>query len=290
MERREFLKTVGTTVGTTFMGGILKAGEREEDRQPLGVLVDLTRCEGCRVCEFICAETHGLPEPEEDDEVAFAKERNPSDTQWSVVNRYETEKGEVFVKRQCMHCMQPACATACLTRAMYKTPKGPVIWREDKCMGCRFCMISCPFDIPKFEYHSAVPKIQKCRLCWERLENGKQPACVEECPAEALLFGKREKLIEVARERIYKHPDKYVHHIYGEQEVGGTCWLYISAVPFEQLGFRTNLGTTPYPEYTREFLYGVPIVFTVVPAFLLALSNATRQQKEDRESEGQNGR
>jgi ferredoxin len=133
-------------------------------------------------------------------------------------------------------------------------------------------MISCPFDIPKFEYHSWNPRIQKCNLCWERLEAGEKPACVEACPTDALMFGSKRDLMEVARVRIYNHPDDYVHKIYGEHEVGGTGWLYLSAVPFEELGFRTDLGTTPFPEYTRDFLYGVPLVLFGLPALLLALN------------------
>jgi Fe-S-cluster-containing dehydrogenase component len=166
---------------------------------------------------------------------------------------------------------------------MLKTEEGPVIWREDRCMGCRFCMLSCPFDIPKFEYHSAVPKIQKCTMCWERLQEGQQPACVENCPAEALLFGKRKDLLEIARKRIYEAPNDYVHHIYGEHEAGGTGVLYLSSVPFDQIGFRTDLESTPYPELTKDFLYGVPVVLLLWPSFLLALSNATK--KEEMESE-----
>ena len=214
------------------------------------------------------------------------KERSTSETQWSVVNRYETEAGEVFAKKQCMHCLQPACAAACLTKAMLKNPAGPVVWRESKCMGCRFCMISCPFDVPKFEYHSAVPEIHKCVMCWERLQQGQLPACVENCPNEALAFGKRSEMIAEARRRIHDDPQGYVPHIYGEHEVGGTSFLYLAAVPFEQLGFRTDLGTTAYPTYTEDFLYGVPVVLTVLPAFLLALSNATKREGDDPANEG----
>jgi hypothetical protein len=144
-------------------------------------------------------------------------------------------------------------------------------------------MVSCPFDIPKFEYDSANPKIQKCRFCWERLQEGETPACVEECPEEAIIFGTRRELLEIARARIYENPDEYVHHIYGEHEAGGTGWLYLSAVPFEQLGFRTDLGTDSYPELTKEFLYAVPIVLALWPAFLLGLNNATKKANDSEE-------
>jgi Fe-S-cluster-containing dehydrogenase component len=260
-----------------LLGGSAKADEREEQREFVGVLIDTTRCLGCRSCEFACAAANGLPEPDADDPIG---ERKQTPTQLCVVNRYETDIGEVYVKKQCMHCAQPACASACLTKAMLKTERGPVVWREEKCMGCRFCMISCPFDGPKFEYDSPNPKIQKCTLCWERLQKGEKPACVEECPGEALLFGNRRELLDVAKTRIYSEPDRYVHEIYGEHEVGGTGVLYLAGVPFEQLGFRTNVGTTPYPELTKEFLYGVPIVITLWPMFLLALNSAKNARQE----------
>jgi len=190
----------------------------------------------------------------------------------------------VFVKKQCMHCWQPACANACLTKAMLKTKDGPVIWREDKCMGCRFCMLSCPFYIPKFEYDKAVPRIMKCHLCFERLNDGDEPACVEVCPEEAIVFGKRRDLLDEARTRIYTEPDKYVHSIYGEHEAGGTGWIYLAAVPFEQLGFNTNLEMRAYPELARGFLYSVAVVFLLWPPFLLGLSRATGgAEKAERE-------
>jgi hypothetical protein len=145
-------------------------------------------------------------------------------------------------------------------------------------------MVSCPFEIPKFEYDSWNPKIQKCNMCWDRLQEGKGPACVEACPTDALMFGTKRELMEIARVRIYNHPDRYVHQIYGEQEVGGTGWLYLAGVPFDQLGFRTDLGTTPYPEYTKEFLYAVPVVFFGVPSLLYGLS-VLADRKASTESE-----
>jgi Fe-S-cluster-containing dehydrogenase component len=286
MDRRTAVKTLCVASGSALVGKRLVAQEIErptDGKEPMAVLVDTTMCAGCRACEFACAEANGLPEPP--DEVDFSEERNTSETQWSVINRYDTDRGKVFVKRQCMHCLRPACASACLTMAMQKTPEGPVVWREDKCMGCRFCMISCPFDVPKFEYDSANPRILKCGMCWERLEEGEVPACVKNCPFKAITFGPRSEMIEEARRRIYEKPDRYVHHIYGEHEAGGTSWLYLASVPFEQLGFRTDLGTTAYPDLTRGFLYAVPFVLTVVPPFLLALSKASKNGKSAESAE-----
>jgi formate dehydrogenase beta subunit len=272
MDRRGFLKTTLVAGTAALAGGELCAQETRDPEEFVGILVDTTRCIGCRACEVACGEEHDLLVPDVLNDGALEEHRDTSDKQWMVVNKFETEKGEVFVKKQCMHCYQAACASACPTEAMEKTKKGPVTWDGDKCIGCRYCMTSCPFDMPKFEYGEWNPKIQKCTMCFERLAEGKKPACVAACPTDALMFGTRVKNLEIARHRIYSHPDKYVHQIYGEHEVGGTGYIYLSAVPFDQIGFRTDLGTTPYPEYTKEFLYAVPMVLFGVPAFLLGLN------------------
>jgi len=282
MKRRNFLTATGVA-GATLATGRINASSPDplNPKEFVGVLVDTTRCIGCRACEVACSVEHDNFVPDVENDGALEAVRTTSETQWTVVNRFETEKGEVFVKKQCLHCWQPACAAACLTNAMYKTPQGPVIWRSGKCMGCRYCMVSCPFDIPKFEYDEWNPKIQKCNMCFDRLQEGRKPACVEACPTDALMFGMKRELLEVARIRVYNHPTKYVRKIYGEHEVGGTGWLYLAAAPFEQLGFRTDLGTTPYPEYTRDFLYGVPVVLFGLPALLLGLNLLAGRQPED---------
>jgi Fe-S-cluster-containing dehydrogenase component len=284
MNRRGFLKTAAA-VGSALVAPAAKASHPIEETEFIGVLVDTTRCIGCRNCEIACGQENGMDVPDVANDGALELKRETDDERWTVVNRYETDKGEVFAKKQCLHCWQPACVSACLTNAMYKTKEGPVIWREDKCMGCRLCMVSCPFSMPKFEYDEWNPRVQKCNMCKSRLDEGKKPACVESCPTDALRFGQKRELMEIARVRIYNHPTKYVHHIYGEHEAGGTGWLYLSAVPFEQLGFRTDLGTTPYPEYTKQFLYAVPVVFFGGPAFLLGLSllaeSATESEREE---------
>ena len=296
INRRSFLKVLG---GGIVGGGIagaasgnivipkkLKAEEPVSPKQFVGILVDTTRCVGCRSCEAACAEANHLPVPDIADSSALEKERKTTQKQLTVVNRYQTDKGEVFVKQQCMHCNQPGCVAACLVKAMEKRKEGPVTWASN-CMGCRYCMPSCPFEMPKFEYESSNPRIQKCSLCWERLEKGGKPACVENCPEEALTFGPRKQLIEEANRRIYQKPGEYLTHIYGEHEVGGTGYLYISKVPFEQIGFRTDLGTIAYPEYSKGFLYSVPIVLLLWPAFLIGVNTLTKREEEKRRKGGE---
>lgn len=275
IDRRNFFRVLGVTGASLAVGDKLNAAPQEEDQIEFsGILYDSTRCVGCQSCEYACAEANNLPEPVGAPEIGVL--RKTDETRRTVVNAYDTSKGEVYVKRQCMHCNQPACGAACLTQAMHKTKEGPVIWRGDKCMGCRYCMVSCPFDIPKFEYHSPNPKITKCDMCFNRLQEGQLPACVENCPAEALVFGPRIELIKEARRRINENPDMYYDHIYGEHEAGGTGFLYLSPVPFHELGFNTELQNSSYPELSKGFLYSVPTIFILWPALLLGIREATK--------------
>lgn len=265
------------------VGKEMKAENTEENLVEFkAVLYDSTRCVGCQTCEFSCAEANNLPLPEDYPEVGAV--RKTSENCRTTLNVYETSKGQVYVKRQCMHCNEPACAAACLTQAMKKTEEGPVIWRDEKCMGCRYCMISCPFDMPRFEYHSANPNITKCTMCADRQAEGKIPACIENCPAEALTFGTRRELLAEARKRIVENPDMYVDHIYGETEAGGTSFLYLSPVPFEEIGFRTNIQKSSYPALTKGFLYSVPSVFVLVPSLLLGIHEAAKSKNKKTEN------
>ena len=281
MERRGFLKQLCVAgASTVAVSSQPSASEPVSDKEFVSVLVDTNRCIGCRDCEVACAVQNGLPVPDGKDKSVFQEIRDTTPTEWTVVNEFQTEAGKIYVKKQCMHCNQAACATACLTQAMFKTQDGPVIWRENKCMGCRYCMVSCPFNIPRFEYDSANPKIQKCIFCFDLLEEGEAPACVQSCPVEALEFGPRREMVLLAHNRIHDDPHMYVHNIYGEEEVGGTGWLYLSRVPFDQIGFRTDLGIEPVPEQTQAFLYAVPVIFLLWPAFL----NAIRRKEAEEQS------
>jgi len=280
VNRRNFLQVAGTATATAMAVRPAGAATKIDPAKQRGVLVDLTKCIGCRTCEQSCAEANKLAAPDWSDDGSYAKPRQTTEKQWTVVNKYNTSKGEVFVKSQCMHCVTPACAAGCLTKGLEKRPEGAVTWDGDKCMGCRYCMVSCPFDVPKFEYHAWNPKIQKCQLCFERTQAGGKPACVENCPAEALTFGTRGELLQLAHERIYQNPKDYYPHVYGEEEVGGTSYMYISPVPFEEVGFRTDLGTAAVPETTRDFLTAVPLVLVGLPALLLSLRRAAVAREE----------
>lgn len=278
IDRRGFIKIIGIAGASLAVGNSLGATPKntgEEEVEFRGMLYDSTQCLGCQACEKACAEAHDLPEP--NDELKAGTLRKTSESRRSVINIFNTSKGEVFNKTQCMHCNEPACTAACLTQAMHKTKEGPVIWRGDKCMGCRYCMVSCPFDVPKFEYHSSNPIIQKCDMCYDRIVKGKIPACVEACPG-AVIFGTRRELIAEARKRIAKNPNDYYETIFGEDVAGGTGNLYVSSVPFEEVGFNTKLQKTSYPALSKGFLYTVPSVFVLLPPLLLGIHEATKNK------------
>ncbi len=286
LDRRNFFKILGVAGATLAVGKSVGAkpntGEETEFR---GMLYDSTRCLGCHACERVCAKAHALPEPAEVTDKTII--RKTDETRRTVVNTYKTTKGDIPVKNQCMHCNQPACAAACLTQAMHKTKEGPVIWRGDKCMGCRYCMVSCPFDVPKFEYHNANPMIIKCDMCFEKVKRGNIPSCAAGCPGDALTFGPRRELITEARKRILENPKDYADQIYGEHEAGGTGFLYIGPVQPQELGFNTKLQKSSYPALSKGFLYSVPSVFVLLPPVLLGIYQATKNNhlKEGEEDE-----
>jgi formate dehydrogenase iron-sulfur subunit len=286
LNRRGFFKILGVTSVTLAVGNESKAVTKPESKTEFSaVLYDSTRCIGCQTCEFACAEANGLPNPDGTPQAGIIRKTDESHR--TVVNTFASSKGEAFLKKQCMHCNEPACAAACLTQAMYKTKEGPVLWRGEKCMGCRYCMISCPFDAPKFEFHSSNPKIEKCNMCYSRLTEGKIPSCVENCPAEALVFGTRRELLTEARKRVVEKPDQYFDHIYGEHEAGGTGFLCLAAVPFNELGMNASIQTESFPSLSKGFLYSVPSIFVLWPAILLGIREATKNNKQETEEDEQ---
>ncbi len=291
LSRRTFLKVnaAGAAAVATLHAVPASAAEAAASPDAKGVLVDTTRCVGCRACEAACSEANHLPEPASaGDERVFDSRRETASQVFTVVNRVKGPNAQSpvrYVKTQCMQCVDPACASACPARALEKTPGGPVTYTGSRCLGCRYCMMSCPFEIPRFEYEKPVAYVRKCTFCAERQARGEMPACAEVCPSGALTFGARAELLEEAKKRIYQNPDKYVHHIYGEHEAGGTSWLYISDVPFERLGFNTGLQASSYPALTKTALSAVPVVLTLWPPLLMGLRNFSQRREEARNHE-----
>ncbi|MBK7672724.1 MAG: 4Fe-4S dicluster domain-containing protein [bacterium] len=254
--RREFLKFTGAAAGTaalTSAAAVASTGHSNLDPARFGVLTDVTTCIGCRSCEWACAEEHKLPhgalDTYNDGEVLQTK-RRPNAEAYTVVNRYlEPARGDepLDVKVQCMHCEHPACVSACIVGALQKNPLGPVTYDAWKCIGCRYCMVACPYQIPAYEYENALtPRVMKCTMCSERtLEQGRPPACVEICPVEALLFGSREELLKIAHERIDQNPGRYHPEVHGEHAVGGTSWLLLGDRPATEFGIPKLANESP---------------------------------------------
>ena len=277
--RRDFFKT-SALLGAGITGLASKPANAapknilSEDR--MGVLVDTTVCVGCRNCEWACKNAHDLPAGNiEDyaDRSVYQKMRRPNDKALTVVNEYSNPENSALsygVKVQCMHCDHPACVSACIVGAFTKEENGTVLWDTDKCIGCRYCMVACPFQIPAFEYEKALmPDIKKCDFCFDRTKEGKLPACVDICPVEALTYGPRSELIKIARERIKRNSEKYVDHIYGETEVGGTAWMYLTGVTADKLDF-PNLQQNPAPGVSESIQHGI-FAYFVPPVSLYAL-------------------
>jgi formate dehydrogenase iron-sulfur subunit len=282
LSRRNFLKVAGATgsaglvagLPTRARGAAAPAGDEES-----AVLVDTTLCVGCRGCEAACSEANRLPDPPAGDAV-FETRRDTSQKAFTVVNRFEGRDTPRYVKRQCMHCVSPACASACPVRALDKLPSGPVVYNKERCMGCRYCMVACPFDVPKYEYEKTFPYVRKCTFCAERQAEGKAPACASVCPSGALTFGKRGQLLDLAKTRIYQAPDRYVHHVFGEHEAGGTNWMYISDLQFEQLAMNTAVLDKPYPDLVKGALGVPPFVMTLWPPLLMGIYAFSKRREQ----------
>jgi formate dehydrogenase iron-sulfur subunit len=201
---------------------------------------------------------------------------------WTLIQLYEGEGERSFVKHQCMHCIEPACVSVCIVGALRKTEEGPVVYDAHKCIGCRYCMAACPFEIPRYEWDEQLPLIQKCTFCDDRLADGLGPACAEACPTGALIWGRRGEMLIEAEARLQENPGKYVQKIYGEDEVGGTSVLYLSHVPFENLDL-PPLSSQAIPDLTWPYMLAAPWVFVSVGAIMGASYLITKRRQKGEE-------
>jgi len=241
------------------------------------ILYDSTLCIGCRECEKACAARWKLPYNDK-----IAAEEKISAHKLTVIQTH----GEHFSRRLCMHCADPSCVSVCLVGAFKKTALGPVIYDEDKCIGCRYCMLACPFQVPTYEWESRLPRVRKCDGCYDRLKAGKPTACAEACPTAATISGDRDQLIAEARRRIAEKPGQYYERVYGVEEVGGTATLFLSAVPFAQLGLPTNLPNTPLPKLTWQVLSRTPDIAGVAGLLMGGVYWITHRREEVAAAEG----
>ena len=223
---------------------------------PKAILYDATLCIDCKQCEQACAEQNKNPYTD-----AIGKEQRTSDHKFTYVA--DTYGGEKYMRKLCMNCLDPTCVSVCPVGALVKHKEGPVSYNADACMGCRYCMVACPFGVPKYEWTKTIPRVRKCIMCPDRVLAGKQTACAEACPTGATKCGDRDELIAEAKKRLTDKPADYYQRIYGMQEVGGTSVLYIAAVPFDKIGLKTEVPQEPLPALTWRALSLVPDVAMV---------------------------
>jgi formate dehydrogenase iron-sulfur subunit len=230
-------------------------------------------CIGCNACQDGCKAANNLPE---------GAEQRLSPTAFTALEQH----GERFVRRLCQHCQVPTCVSVCPVGAFKKTEDGPVLYDAEKCIGCRYCMQACPFRVPRYEWKSTRPRVQKCIFCYSRLAKGMQTACAEACPTGATKFGDRDELIAEAYKRMGADPGKYVPKIFGKEDVGGTSVLYLSPVPFEEMGFDVKLGKEPMPLLTMNAMEKIPNVVTVGGVMLAGIWWITKRRDEVNRHEG----
>ena len=296
----------------------------------VGLLYDSTLCIGCKACVTACKEVNNMPPDIGPEQQAW--NGVPGNPTWdspvelsaktlNVIKAYShgtgekkdsAENGHAFIKRQCLHCVDPSCVSVCPVSAMTKdAATGIVSHNPDACIGCRYCVLSCPFGVPKYDYNDAFGEIKKCQLCKQRLAKDELPGCADVCPTGATLFGRTEDLRKEAKRRTALKPGEQTHfprgdingkvggarsghdatvqvayqpHIYGETELGGTQCLAVSAVPFDKLNLPTNVPDTGYPtlsEGIQHTLYAGMVGPAVVFAGLAYLAHRNTKDHTD---------
>lgn len=301
LHRRYFMKLLGVASSLVMVprrSSHAEIHQKDETTGSLGVVVDTTVCVGCRKCEWACNEAHRLKEStaeQFEERGVFKQYRRPDATSYTVVNRFMSGNPADkpgYLKVQCMHCNRPACVSGCLVGALQKDKStGAVVYDSWRCIGCRYCLVACPFQIPAYEYHNALtPQVRKCTFCFNRIQQeDKVPACVANCPVEALFFGQRSELIAFARQKIREKPDRYEDHLYGENELGGTSWMYLSGVPMREMRM-PEFGPKPIPEYTEPLQHALfknfvpPLsLFMFIGGIMWLSDNKNRDLDENKE-------
>jgi len=278
---------VGSAVSPVVLSNVAHAEEQATaPPEAVGMLYDATRCIGCQTCVVACTQANGLVPDNRRDPLHQA----PGDLNYrtkTIIKLYKEAAGNEFsyVKQQCMHCVDPACAAACMFGGLKKDAKtGVVTWNGSLCVGCRYCEVACPYNVPKFRWDGFNPEIVKCEFCKERLAQGKEPACTTVCPKKAVIFGKREQLLKEAKLRIAQNPGKYYQdRVFGEKEGGGTQVLYLSHVAFDKLGLPALSDESIPGKYLKwqKRLYS----YLVLPACLYAGLVATIRKNWDEHKE-----
>lgn len=312
LNRRGFLHSVAAggaaTAAAATVAGAPGPAEAMLEREPkpmspdaLGLLYDSTLCVGCKACVASCKRANDMPTEIHTNQREWNTGTwdTPTDLSGETLNiikvyrngtmevKDREEDGFAFIKRQCLHCVDPSCVSCCPVSAMTKDPVTGIVSHDpDRCIGCRYCVYVCPFRVPRYDYTGAFGKIHKCQLCKHRLAEGELPGCVEGCPTGATLFGRVADLKEEAHRRLALQPGDtyayprgdisgtygtplpshekvieaaYIPEVYGENVLGGTQALYLAGVPFNKLDLPwKNVPEQSYATQTegvQHFLY-----------------------------------
>jgi Fe-S-cluster-containing dehydrogenase component len=320
MKRRDFLKASLGGAALAGTGAANARGNLQPADEAVGMLFDSTLCIGCKACVSKCKEVNDMPPTPLGAENQWDAARDLSAQTLNVIKVYSegegklkdaVEDGYAFEKRSCMHCVDPGCVSVCPVTAMRRNPKtGIVTHHPDACIGCRTCMVGCPYNVPQFDYDNPFGQIHKCQMCnqagVERIDKGQMTGCAEVCPTGATLFGSRKALLEEAKRRMalkpgesynyprgdVRQPDShqekqaptYQSHIWGEKEAGGTNVMHISSIPFDKLGM------PPLPERSyasiSETVQHTLYSYLALPAVALAgLTYVVRRNTDDHEGD-----
>jgi len=267
----------------------VSASQSQSRSKQKAILTDATKCIGCQRCVQGCVQRNELPP---DFPARFKAKDGLSAVRYTSILEIPGKAPNTsrFVRRQCMHCVDPTCVAACLVGALQKREDGPVSYDADRCIGCRYCMLACPFGIPRYEYDKALPYIHKCKMDESCRVAGGAPACTSSCPTGATVFGLRDDLIKEARRRIDERPDLYVDHIWGEREFGGTSVIYISdnqlggvlRIPSEEEFAKravAELAHESIPHMMHSWVMVTPFQFAGGLALLGTIAFAKRRQR-----------
>jgi formate dehydrogenase iron-sulfur subunit len=282
INRRKFLKLTGLGLGGALVlpqtAGA--SGASRDTGRHFAMLYDATKCIGCNACSNGCRDWNKTT-PEPDPSGLHDAPRDLSGDTWTIIQAYKGEGEYSFVKYQCMHCAEPACVSACPVQALQKTVTGAVTYDASRCIGCRYCMVACPFHVPRFQWNKTFPRIAKCTFCVDRLKVGDGPRCAEYCPTGALIWGLWDEMLAEAEKRLTDNPDRYVNHIYGKDEAGGTSVFYLSHVPFEKLGLPT-LDSKPHAETSETVaVFGTPTALLAVAGVLTGVHWVAKRRAEE---------
>ncbi len=301
VSRRRALQVLAA--GGVAAGGAVVASRAQASKEALppvppdarGLLFDSTLCVGCQTCTVACQRANAMPLDKSVEIINGAPYDFPEDLNGynrTVIKLFKSGDRWAFYKNQCNQCLEPSCVMACMLGAMQKRQFGVVTWDPLRCTGCRYCQISCPYNVPKFQFDVAIPRITKCELCLTRKDGKSGPACAEVCPRHAVITGTRDEILAIARARMAESPGRYNERIFGEKDGGGNQSLLLAPAGIAWTDFGLpELGEVPPTrlamnvQHTAYKGFIAPIALYVAAAF--AIFRSTRAERKAEKEKGE---